>query len=235
MQCTAAPSLEHRASCVLHFVLLVFVYTEVRTLEVLGVMTRTMILRITILAIWVSTPHLVLWRITRCSCLHPTCPIAVLLWCASSTTSWATILLEDRWAGELIPTTRAREGPYRTLRSLDLGGIQYRAHALRIVCVVLVLPCYSVHHCAGYAPSCTWRVIAGTSHPEHEHVIFVYLEIWHPRSHPTSRILDISDSGHPESGSHDLDLWIWRSGGSRIWIWGSRPLGTLRIPRKHPF
>ena len=82
MQCTAAPSLEHRASCVLHFVLLVFVYTEVRTLEVLGVMTRTMILRITILAIWVSTPHLVLWRITRCSCLcytsHRCCCCGVL-------------------------------------------------------------------------------------------------------------------------------------------------------------
>ena len=156
----------------------------------------------------------------------------MLLWCASSTTSWATILLGIDGAGELFPTTRAREGPYRTLRSLDLGGIQYRAHALRIVCVVLVLPCYSVHHCAGYAPSCTWRVIAGTSHPEHEHVIFVYLEIWHPRSHPTSRfwtsrILDlwISDSG-------SLDLEIWRVGSGSGGPDPSRPSG---YPESTPF
>ena len=47
------------------------------TMLAIGVMTHeTMILGITTLVIWVSTTHLVLWRITRCSCLHPTCPIA---------------------------------------------------------------------------------------------------------------------------------------------------------------
>ena len=64
----------------------------------------------------------------------------------------------------------------------------------------------------GYAPSCTWRVIAGTSHPEHEHVIFVHLEIWHPRSHPTSgswtsQILDIQILDISDSGSWDLEIW----------------------------
>ena len=84
----------------------------------------------------------------------------------------------------------------------------------------------------GYAPSCTWRVIAGTSHPEHEHVIFVYLEIWHPRSHPTSRfwtsrILDlwISDSG-------SLDLEIWRVGSGSG---GPDPSGPSGYPETPPF
>ena len=124
---------------------------------------------------------------------------------------------------------------------MDLGGhpiqreLILRIPALHRMCGASYCPATAYTAVHGYAPSCTWRVIAGTSHPEHEHVIFVYLEIWHPRSHPTSgsstsqildiQILDISDSG-------SLDLEIWRVG---IWIWGSRPLGTLRIPRNTPF
>jgi len=98
---------------------------------------------------------------------------------------------------------------------MDLGWPSYTAHASCIVCVALLLPCYSVHCCAWLRTIMYLESDSDTTHPEHEHVIFVYLEIWHPRSHPTSRILDISDSGHlrfwtsrfwtSRSGSGDLE------------------------------
>jgi len=234
MQCTAAPLWSTVHPVCKHCVLLVFVYTEVRTLRVLGVMTRTLILGITILAIWGNTYHLVLWRITRClvSSSSYTSHRCLLLWCASSTTSWATILLGiDGLVSYSLPRARAKV-PIGHSDPWIWGGhpIQHMRAASYVWRLYYPATAYTAVH--GYAPSCTWRVIV-THHIQYMnmsyssisrygiHDLIQHLRFW------TSQILDIQIL--------DISIWIWRSGGSDSGSGGPDPSGPSGYPENTPF